>query len=246
MTATPATLLAAAWRLFRRDRAALGAIAGLFVFLPAFAVMLLSDPIPPLPAAPREQAAMEAWMNAVMAWGRGNAPGYVLADLIGLFGAAAIAMLLLSPDRPTVAEALRGAARRIVPFAGISLLTAIPVGLGLWLFVLPGLYAQARLLVAIPLLAANPATGVGDALSGSLRHTRGRGLAITGALVALFLAQWIVAVPMMSADDWLRAPGNGNPLVLSLVDAGIAAAGAAWHVAALLVGIVVYRSSRGS
>ncbi|KQT31697.1 hypothetical protein ASG29_07135 [Sphingomonas sp. Leaf412] len=246
MMVTPGTLLAAAWRLFRRDRAAMGAIAGLFVFLPAFAVLLLSDPIPPLPAAPRDQAAMQGWMDAVMAWGRGNAPGYVLADLVGLFGAAAIAILLLAPTQPTVAEALRLAARRIVPFALVSLLTAVPVGLGLWLFVLPGLYAQARLLLAIPLLAAEPAAGVGDALSGSLRRTRGLGLAITGALVALFLAQWIVAVPLMSADDWLRAPGNGNPLVLALVDAGIAAAGAAWRVAALLVGIVVYRARRGS
>ena len=154
MTFTPATWLAAAWRLFRRDREAVLALAGALVFLPSFAVLLTADPIPSLPASPRDQAAMAAWMDAVMAWGQGNAAWYLLADLIGLVGAAAIAILLVAPSRPTVGEALAQAGRRILPFALLSFVAAIPVGIGLWLFVLPGLYAQARLSAAVPLLRA--------------------------------------------------------------------------------------------
>ncbi|NJR80255.1 hypothetical protein [Sphingomonas corticis] len=245
MPGTPATFLVAAWRLLRREADAVLALTGALVFLPAFATLLAADPIPPLPEGPRDQAAMAAWMDTVIAWGgQGNALLYLLADVVALYGAAAVALLLVAPARPTVGEALVQAARRIVPFALLNLAVAVPVGLGLWLFVLPGLYAQARLSVALPLLAGDPRAGVGAALAGSVRRTRGRGLAITGALVAVFLVQWIVAVPLLSADTWLRAPGNENPFVLFLVDAGIAAAGAAWHVAALLVGVVAYRTGR--
>ena len=36
-------------------------------------------------------------------------------------------------------------------------------------------------------------------------------------------------------------PGNANPLLLSLVDAGIAAVGAFYATGTLLVGIIIYR-----
>lgn len=248
MTLTFPRLLATAWALFRRDRALIGALAGCLVFLPAFAVLLLCDPVPPLPPAPRDQAMIAAWMEAVGVWAQSNALPYVLADLLGIVGAAAIAVLLLDPRRPTVSAALRVAGARFLPFAGASLLAAIPVGLGLWLFILPGLYAQARLVVATPALARHPELGAIPALGLSLRLTRGEGIAITGAIVGLFLAQWLAIVPLMSADEWLRTAGNTNPLVLSLVDAAIALVGAAYHVAVLLVGVVVYRvrASRGT
>lgn len=243
MIATPNTFLAAAWRVLRGDAQALLALAGALVFLPAFAALLLADPLPPLPEAPRDQVQMAAWMNAVLAWGgRGNALLYLVADAVAAYGAAAIALLLVAPEHPTVREALAGAGRRFLPFALVNLAVAVPVGLGMWLFVLPGLYAQARFCAAVPLLAHDRSTGAGAALAGSLRRTRGRGLALTGALVALFLAQWIVAVPLLSADTWLRLPENENPLVLCLVDVGIAAAGAAWHVGTLLVGVVALRA----
>ncbi|MGJ3627195.1 hypothetical protein AB5I41_10125 [Sphingomonas sp. MMS24-JH45] len=48
--------------------------------------------------------------------------------------------------------------------------------------------------------------GIGGALSDSLRRTRGRGLPLTGALVALFVAQWIVAVPLLSEATGYASP----------------------------------------
>ncbi|MGJ3627197.1 hypothetical protein AB5I41_10135 [Sphingomonas sp. MMS24-JH45] len=68
---TFAGVLAAAWRLFRRDRDLVLRVAGPLVFLPAFAVQLLCDPIHGLPEGARNKAAMQAWMDAVIAWGRG-------------------------------------------------------------------------------------------------------------------------------------------------------------------------------
>lgn len=244
MTPGFATYLAAAWRLLRRDREPVLAIAGALVFLPAFAVQLLCDPVPGLPASPRDEAAMQAWMDAVVAWGQGNAVAYLAADAIGIFGLAALAVLLAARDRPTVGEALARAGRRIPAFVGLSLLVAVPVGLGLWLFVLPGLYAQARFAAALPAMAAGE--GVGGAITHSLRRTRGRGLPLTGALVAAFLAQWVLVLPLLSADTFLRLPANTNPPVLALVDAGLALAASAFHLTVLLVGVVAYRASKGT
>lgn len=241
-----AGVLAAAWRLFRRDRDLVLRVVGPLVFLPAFAAQLLCDPIPGLPAEPRDQAAMQAWMEAVVAWGQGNALGYFLADLLGIYGIAVLAMLLAAPSRPTVGEAMRSAGQRLLSFALLSLLVAIPVGLGLWLFVLPGLYAQARFAAAIPALAASPQEGIGGAITRSLRRTRGWGLPLTGAIVTLFLVQWIVAVPLLSADEWVRQPANLNPPVLAVIDACLAAAATVFHLGVLLIGVVAYRASKGT
>lgn len=241
MTLSFPRLLATVWQMVRRDRGVLLPLAGCLIFLPAFAVLLLCDPVPPLPPAPRDQAMMEAWLQAVGVWAQGNALPYVIADLLGIYGAGAVAVLLLDPRRLSVAAALRVAATRFWAFAVASLVAAVPVGLGLWLLILPGLYAQARLVAAIPALAHRPGLRGLPALALSLRLTRGQGLGITGALVALFLAQWLAAVPLMSADEWLRSGAGENPLVLSLVDAAIASVGAAHHLGVLLVGVVVYR-----
>lgn len=247
MTITFATLLAAAWRQFRRERALLWPLAAAFVFLPALAAMLMTDPVPPLPDAPRDPAAMNAWFEAVTIWAGPNLWWYLAADLAGVYGAAAIALLLLDARRLSVGEALSAAAWRLWPFVVVGVLTSVPVGLGLWLFVLPGLYVQARLIAAVPALAHGSDVGPFEAMRISLRVTRGLGLAITGALVTLFLLQWVVAVPLLSADEWLRAAGQDNPVVLSLVDALMAAAGAIYKTGALLVGVACYRlrASRG-
>ncbi|MEH3046423.1 hypothetical protein [Sphingomonas adhaesiva] len=237
---TFATLLAAAWRMFRRSADTVTALGGALVFLPSFAALLLCDPIPALPAT-RDEATMTAWIDAVSAWGQSYGLWFLAADLIGIYGAAAIALLLLAPDRPTTQGALRLAAVRLWPFLLASLIVALPVGLGLWLFVLPGLYIQARLVASVPVLARRHDIGAWQAIRVSAAMTRGHGWAITGALVTLFLLQWIVVVPLMSADEWLRAPAHGNPLLLALVDAGVAGVGAAYAIATLLVGAVFYR-----
>jgi hypothetical protein len=241
MTLTFSRLLADAWTLFRREADLIGRLALPLVVFPAFAVQLLCDPLPPLPPAPRDQPMLEAWIAQVGVWGQANAIWYLLADAVGVYGLAAIAILLLDPDRPVVAGALRTAARRFVPFALASLLVAIPVGLGMWFFVLPGLWVQGRLAAAFPLLARATRPNAAQAVRVSWRATRGAGFALAGAVVSVFLLQWLAIVPLLSADEWLRQPGNDNPLVLSLVNAAVALLGGAYHVAVLMIGVAAYR-----
>ncbi|SEL29222.1 hypothetical protein SAMN05216382_1730 [Sphingomonas palmae] len=240
MTLTFSRLLADAWSLFRRQADLILRIALPLVVFPAFAVQLLCDPLPPLPPPPRDQPMLEAWIAQVGVWGQTNAIWYLLADAVSVFGLAAIAILLLDPDRPVVAGALRTAGTRLVAFILASLLIAVPVGMSMWLFVLPGLWVQGRLSAVIPLLARAPGQRVVPAIRTSWRATRGAGFALAGAVVSVFLLQWLAIVPLLSADEWLRAPGNDNPLVLSVVDGGIALLGGAYHLSVLMIGVAAY------
>ncbi|WP_066775226.1 hypothetical protein [Sphingomonas sp. CCH5-D11] len=241
MTINFARLLADGWAVLRREAELVLALAGALVFLPALAVQLLCDPMPPLPAQPGDEASMTQWMEAVSTWGQGNAIWYLLADLVGMVGLAAIALLLVAPERPTVGASLTTALRRLGRFVLVNLLVAIPVGLGLWLFVLPGLYLQARFIAAVPIVAAETDQSAARALGRSWRMTAGVGWAVLGAVVALFMAQWLAVSPLFSFDAWLRDPGHDNPFLIALVTTLLTLAGTIYNVGLLLVGIVVYR-----
>lgn len=241
MRLTLGRVLADAWTILRREGDLVLRVAAPFLFLPAFAVQLLTAPPPAVPPAPRDQAAVQAWLEAMSAWGQANAGWYVLADLIGVYGLATLAILLVHPSRPDVRTALATAARRIGRFVLADLLVAIPVGLGLWLFVLPGLFVQARLAATMPLLVAEAPIGAARAVRLSWRLTAGAWWGVLSVMVTLFLAQYLLLGPLMPADAALRVPGHENPFVLALVDAVMAVSTSAYHVAGLLVGIAVYR-----
>ncbi|MEG8038230.1 hypothetical protein QP166_02315 [Sphingomonas sp. LR60] len=247
MTIGFAGLLSVVWRLFRRDATLMLPVIGAFVFLPAFAALLLCDPAPALPSGARDEAAMQAWINNVGMWGQGNAIWVLLAELIGTFGLAAIALFLLEPDRLTIGQSLGQALVRLVAFTIATVTMAVPVALGLWMLVLPGLYVQARLIVAVPAMARHPALKPLASLRLSWKMTKGLDRALTGALVALFLAQWLMVSPLLLADESLRGSA-GNPLALALVDALIAGVGATYATATLLLGVVAYRirASKGT
>jgi len=247
MTIGFAGLLSVVWRLFRRDAALLLPVIGAFVFLPSFAALLLCDPVPPLPSGPRDEVVMQAWLNNVALWGQGNGVWFLLAELVGTFGLAAIALFLLEPDRLTIGQALGQAMVRLVAFTIATAAMAVPVAMGLWMLVLPGLYVQARLIVAVPAMARHPALKPLASLRLSWKMTKGLDRALTGALVALFLAQWLAVSPLLLADESLRS-GATNPLTLALVDALIAAMGASYATATLLLGVVAYRirASKGT
>lgn len=247
MTIGFAGLLSVVWRLFRRDATLLLPIAGTFVFLPAFAAALLCDPLPSLPSGTRNEVAMQAWLSNVAIWSQDNGIWFLLAELIGTYGLVAIALFLLEPDRLTIGQALGQAIVRLVAFTIATAAMAVPIALGLWLLVLPGLYVQARLIVAVPAMARHPALKPLASLRLSWKMTKGMDRALTGALVTLFLAQWLAVSPLLLADESLRS-GAGNPLALALVDALIAAIGASYGVALVLLGVVAYRirASKGT
>jgi hypothetical protein len=96
-------------------------------------------------------------------------------------------------------------------------------------------------------MARHPALKPLASLRLSWKMTKGLDRALTGALVALFLAHWLTVSPLLLADESLRGSA-GNPLALALVDALIAGVGAAYATATLLLGVVAYRirASKGT
>ena len=237
-------LIGDAWALFRRDHDLIVRIAAPFVFVPTWTAQLLADPPPGLPAT-RDDAAINAWIDAAGQWAGGNALYYLAADALAVFGLAVIALLLLDRDRPDVATALRHGVARYARFLILAILISIPVSLGMWLVILPGLYAQARLVLAVPAMAAR-GVAARDAFGRSLRATRRVQLALFAAVTALFLAQWLLAMPFLAIDGILRQPGRLNPFVLALADAGIAASQTGYRVALLLLGVALYRRMASS
>jgi len=241
MRLTLSNLLGDAWALFRRESDIVVRVGALFLFLPAFAVALLTKPFPAFPPPPRDEIMLQAWVQAVNIWAGDNLVWHLLANGLGVFGLSVIALLLLAPDRPDVGTALGTGARLFPRFALASILTAFPIGLGVLLLILPGLYAQARLIAVVPALAAEQPLAAVRGIGRSVRVTRGGSLAILGAVSGVFLMQLLATSPLLPIEAWLRAPDHENPFVLALVDALLAGIASAYHVGILLIGVVVYR-----
>lgn len=172
-------------------------------------------------------------------WGQANVGWYLLADALAVFGTAALTVLLIDPRRPTVGQALARATQLWPRFILASVLVAIPVNLGMWL-ILPGLYFQARFLLAAPVLALEPRSAIG-ALGRSWRLTGRASWAVFASLVAVFALWWMVLIPLAPLDGWLRSPGHLNPVLLALVDGALSAVTALYQAAALVLGVVAYR-----
>lgn len=235
---TMGSLLADLRAMWSRERALIVALGAPFLFLPAFAVQLLTAP-PPLLPSERTQATLAVWLDALTVWGRANVGWYLLAEGFAVLGAGALTILLADPARPTVAEALARAARLWPRFLLASVLAAIPVGLGMWL-ILPGLFLQARFVAAPTALAVEPVSAAG-ALGRSWRMMGRASGAVFGGVAVLFAVQWVALMPLVPLDGWLRAPTHLNPVVLALVDAGVAAVAAVYQSALVLLGVVAYR-----
>jgi hypothetical protein len=233
-----ATLLADVRALWARERALIVALAAPFLFLPTLAVQLLTPPPPGLPAE-RTQETLARWFDALSVWGEANAGWYLLADAVAVLGAAALTILLADPARPTVGEALARAGQLWPRFLLASVLAAIPVGLGMWL-ILPGLFLQARFVAATTALAVEPVSAAG-ALGRSWRLTRSAAGSMFGVVALLFAVQWMALLPLVPLDTWLRSPAHLNPVVLALVEAAMAAIGALYEAALVMLGVVAYR-----
>ncbi|WP_267350294.1 hypothetical protein [Sphingomonas sp. GM_Shp_2] len=247
MTIDPVAVLRDAWALFRRDRDLLLRIAGVFHFLPAFALALLV-PEPPMPESGAEAgpARTDAWMQALSDWGAAHGGWYLLAYAIGFLGTAAILLLYLAPQQ-TVGQALTRAARLWPRFLLAMVLVSLPTGAGMLLWIVPGLYVAGRLLVTGPALVAEGRMSAAGALRRSFRMSRGAGLALMGLASVTYLGGFLAGQPFLWLGDWLSGEGGGNPIGVAVVEACAAAVVAATAVAQALIAVVAYRrlASRG-
>jgi hypothetical protein len=231
-------VLSAALALFRRDHRLLLAVAAPWLFLPAFALALLVPPPPRYAATDAESG--RAWAEALVAWAGDHGGWYALAQLVGMAGVATLYALYLA-GRPTVGQAI-GRGVRALPRLVLAMLLSAPailIGLSLWL--VPGLWIMARLVLVSPTLVAER-RGVLGAIGASVRRTRGQDIPLTAAVALPFLGGWLASQPLLSLDAWLREATRINPVALAMVDAGAAAVALAAALAQALIAIAAYRT----
>ncbi len=90
-------------------------------------------------------------------------------------------------------EILRLAASRLLPAIDVSLVQAIAVGVGLLLFIVPGLWMMARFVSALPLVATTEPDPV-KAMQESWALTSGRSLRVLGMIALLISAFLLLSV----------------------------------------------------
>jgi flagellar biosynthesis protein FlhB len=199
------------------NRDTIGAIAGLFFFLPSLAAGLLApeiiEPGEPLPETGDPQAAFQA---AIAQMSQAYADNWLLLLAISIMqfiGSLSLLALLSDRARPTVGEALRSGVRSSPSYFGAQLLSALAagvvVGLPLGLlaaFAPPAMVAIAVLVLALvvlymfvkfslaaPVIAIDGVRNPIAALKRSWQLTKGNSFRIVAFLVLLFLIVGIIA-----------------------------------------------------
>lgn len=189
----------------RADAGLLLTVAGCFVFLPVFAVMLFAPPAPLNPAS---------GLDALWSYYISNLSSDLPVSLIAHFGELVILVLLLGEGRPTLGEALGLAARRYPVFILVVLLVELAVIGGFVALIVPGVFLLGRLTLAVPSAAALPRAGVGTALNHGLELSRGRALPIAGFVLLVALVLFLMIVTATSLLGALAAAALPAPLAL--------------------------------
>lgn len=223
----------------RTNKDLLSAIAGMFVLLPGVIADQLETPMGTL--SPGESSARMS--ELMMQYFAANWHLLLVHGVITSFGALAMFALLLRPERLTVGESLRAALVVLPSYFIASLLQSFAVTLGLFLFVLPGLYLLARLVLIAPVAAAESRANPVELLQRSFALTSGNGWRILALLAVLFVVAMIVSFIVNMLFGILASlllPPEMAELLLSIVGSLIAAA---LGVLIVLISAALYRGA---
>jgi hypothetical protein len=172
-------------RLLRSHASLAAALAGVFMFLPG----LLVAHFLPTPQA----ADAQDMFRLIGEHFTENLHWMLLSGIAGMAGTLAILCLIFRGPSITVGAAI-GAALGLLPFYFIAnLISAVPIMIGVLLFVVPGLYLLGRLLPVAPVMVAenlrNPLAAVGRTWA----LTKGKGWAILGLFLLVFIAGFVLS-----------------------------------------------------
>lgn len=204
--------------LIGANRDTIGAIAGLFFFLPAFAAALLvpemsNPPQPPGSAEADPQVAMQAMVDQMSALYLDNWLVFLIIIIAGFVGSMSLLALLSDRGNPTVGEALNKGIRSIPSYIAAQLLSALAAGLAIGLpFGLLGalappaitavfglmlvvilIYAAVKFSLIAPVIAIDEERNPITALVRSWRLTKGNSLRIFGFFLLLFITIVIIS-----------------------------------------------------
>jgi lysylphosphatidylglycerol synthetase-like protein (DUF2156 family) len=209
------------------NRDLLAAIAGMFVLAPTVLAGLLVKAPEELP----KDIPVEDVSRHMVQFYVDNFPLFIGLALLISFGLLAMLVLLLRPERLTVGESLKAALLILPGYFVASLLQGMAVGLGVLLFIVPGLYMMARLSLIAPVAAAERCGNPITQLQRSFALTSGNG---TGAIVNY------VATTLVELVAILLMPKDIAELCVSIVS-GLVQAGITIFTA--LIPAAIYRAA---
>ena len=171
-------------------------VAGLFLFVPQ---LLLSRQM-----GGRAPAALfsgpEAMLDFIV---------LPLVLIVGIVGQLVLYSLALHDGTAgyRLGDVIRQSFARLLPAIAVSLVQGIAVGVGLILFILPGLWLMARFVAALPLVATDEPDPV-RAIQRSWEFTAGRGLNILGMLAMLISAFLLLSLAFTGLGSALGVAGT--------------------------------------
>lgn len=228
--------------MVRANLVLLATLAGVFMFLPAFALWLFA-PIPQ--AAGGGSGNGNEALRLVYDYYIGHWPAFLALTLASSFGQAAILALLLDRDRPTVGEALAVAGRMLPGYFLMGLLTNLVITFGFMLFVVPGLFLIGRLAVTGPTMIGERVNNPIAVMQRGWAHTTGQGWRISGFVLLVGIVGWIAlsaASSVIGVVGGLLLPDGAKILATATADA---LGGAGLALLLVLVSAAIYRQLRG-
>jgi len=237
--------------LIGTNRDTIGAVAGLFFFLPSFALALLApevtnpEPIPTAGADP--QAVMQAAIDQISTAYTDNFLLFFVLSVVQFVGSLALLALLTDSARPTVGEALALAVKSIPTYLGAQILSALAAGiviglpLGLmaaaapppvvviaaFVLILLALYMFVKFSLIAPVIVIDGERNPVNALTRSWRLTKGNSFRIVAFMVLLFVTIGIIAALVSGIIGLVLSAGGtqvaqiGNGVVSALVNAAV-------------------------
>ncbi len=226
--------------MIRTNAALLATLAGVFVFLPSLALGMYA----PMPAPPSGGDGSDG-MRFLVDYYRANLPLLLLVNIIGTFGQAAILTLLLDRDRPTVGDALGSSARLLPVYFVLTIITNFAVVIGLFLFLVPGIYLLGRLSIAGPVMVAEGVGNPVEAIRQGWTYTKGLGWRIAGLAMLVGIVAWIAvsaASSVLAVVAGLLLPTGSRVVARAFADA---LGGGALAVLIAVLVAAIYRQLRG-
>ena len=199
-----------AWRIasamIRANRQVLLILAGVFFFLPSFAMALLA----PMPEV-TESMSGDDYLNLVSTYYGESSGLFILVGIAQAVGVLAL-LALLSDRRPTVGEALQTGAKSLLPYVAAQLLLGLCFGAGamlamgvaavsgspgmamtLILLMLPAFfYVATKMSLTAPVMVIDGIRNPIRALGRSWTLTRGNSLRLFGFYALVFIAFMVV------------------------------------------------------
>lgn len=223
-----------AMAMLRGQREILLTLTGFFILLP----LLMVTTLRPFDATAQT---FEQIFEQYQAWANDNLVWLLLVLVLAAIGRLTMLILLLAPERPTVAEALRASVTLLPLLLITDFLSFVPFALGMTLFVIPGLYIAGRLLMVEVALVAQRLRNPVAPLAASWRTSRGNGWRIALMLLILFIAaqllQTAIGLTLGVVLTLIGGQETGN-FALLLVSA---TANAALQLVILLVAVAGWR-----